>query len=337
MPPLPAKGLWLKCSKCRSWRISYRRNDPRHHQQPDRLHHRARPRIAATIRTDIAKIVQAPVLHVNGDDIEAVVRSPKSAAEYRQRFSKDIVVDIVLLSPPRPQRRRRAGVHPAANVRTIARHPTFGRYMRAPVGEGVIAQDEAGDGARRFEQARRQLTRPAKSYRPNKRLARRRWAGNAVAPSDDRRGAPRSRARSARIGSALSRCRRGLRSIRRSPASSTQRAAIESGEGIDWPFAEALAFGSLCCEGTMCACRGQDSGTRHFFHRHAVLVDQETESALRAARPYARQTRRAFAIIDSPLVGSRRARLRIRLQAGLTRQPGRSGRRSSATSPTARK
>ena len=90
---------------------------------------------------------------------------------------------------------------------------------------------------------------------------------------------------------------------------------IETGEGIDWATGEALAFGTLLVEGTPVRLSGQDSGRGTFSQRHAVLVDQETESRYIPLNHISRRPGATFEVIDSPLSEASRARLRIRLLA----------------------
>ena len=94
----------------------HRRLDPLHHQQPDRLHDRPRHSRSSPYCSDVAKMVEAPIFHVNGDNPEAVVHVAKIATEFRQQFQKPVVIDMFCYRRLRPQRVRRAGLHPAADV-----------------------------------------------------------------------------------------------------------------------------------------------------------------------------------------------------------------------------
>ena len=144
----------------------------------------------------------------------------------------------------------------------------------------------------------------AKSYRPNKAdWLEGAWAGLEPAPDDDRRGDTGVAARDAARDRA--RAGHGARGVSpepaRSPASSKPSAPrSRAGEGIDWATAEALAIGSLCAEGTHVRMSGQDSGRGTFSHRHAVLVDQETEERYVPIN-HVREGQAPFEIIDSPL------------------------------------
>src|SRR5204863_4200733 len=143
----------------------------------------------------------------------------------------------------------------------------------------------------------------AKGYRPNKAdWLEGAWAGLEQAPENDRRGD---------TGVAIETLRkvgRGLVSVpegfRLNPKIARQleakRAAIEAGDGIDWATAEALAIATLCAEGTHVRMSGQDSGRGTFSHRHAVLVDQESEERYVPIN-HVQPGQAPFEIIDSPL------------------------------------
>src|SRR6266403_2806636 len=143
----------------------------------------------------------------------------------------------------------------------------------------------------------------AKGYRPNKAdWPEGAWAGLGEATDDHRRGD------TGVAGERLRQIGRGLVTVpqgfRLNPKIARQlqakRAAIEAGEGIDWATAEALAIGSLCAEGTHVRMSGQDSGRGTFSHRHAVLVDQESEASYVPIN-HVRAGQAPFEIIDSPL------------------------------------
>ena len=254
--------------------------------------------------SDVAKGVQAPIFHVNGDDPEAVVEVANAAADYRHRFGKDVVIDLFCYR----RHGHNEGDEPAFTqplmYRTIARHPTTRQlYAQRLVAEGVIPEGEAEAMAARFVARLESEFEAAKSYRPNKAdWLEGAWAGLAEAPDDDRRG------ETAVDSELLQQLGRGLVTVPEgfhlNPKIARQleakRAAIESGEGIDWATAEALAIGTLCAEGTLVRLSGQDSGRGTFSQRHAVLVDQESEERYVPIN-HVRAGQAPFEIIDSPL------------------------------------
>ncbi len=254
--------------------------------------------------SDVAKGVQAPIFHVNGDDPEAVVEVARIAAEYRREFHKDVVIDLFCYR----RHGHNEGDEPAFTqpmmYRTIARHPTTRQlYAERLVDEGVVAAGEPEAMAARFVATLETEFAAAKSYRPNKAdWLEGAWAGLEPAPHGDC-GCDTG------VEPALLReLGRGLVSVpdgfRLNPKIARQldakRRAIETGEGIDWATAEALAIASLCAEGTHVRMSGQDSGRGTFSHRHAILVDQETEARWVPIN-HVRAGQAPFEIIDSPL------------------------------------
>jgi 2-oxoglutarate dehydrogenase E1 component len=254
--------------------------------------------------SDIAKAVQAPIFHVNGDDPEAVVEVALAAAEYRREFGKDVVVDLFCYR----RHGHNEGDEPAFTqplmYRAIASHPTPRQlYAARLVAQGVVAEGEPEAMAARFAARLEGEFEAAKSYRPNKAdWLEGAWAGLGEAPDDDRRG-------DTAVGiETLRELGRGLAAapadFRLNPKVARQldakRAAIESGDGIDWATAEALAIASLCAEGTHVRMSGQDSGRGTFSHRHAILVDQESEARYVPIN-HVRAGQAPFEIIDSPL------------------------------------
>jgi 2-oxoglutarate dehydrogenase E1 component len=254
--------------------------------------------------SDVAKGVQAPIFHVNGDDPEAVVEAASAAVEFRQEFKKDVVVDLFCYRRHGHNESDEPAFTQPLMYRTIARHPTTRQiYAERLVGAGVLRKEEADVMAAGFIAELETQFAAAESYRPNKAdWLEGAWAGLEQAPDDDRRGD---------TGVATARLReigRGLVTVperfRLNPKIARQlaakRAAIEAGENIDWATAEALAIGSLCAEGTHVRMSGQDSGRGTFSQRHAVLVDQESEEH-HVPINHVSPGQAPFEIIDSPL------------------------------------
>jgi 2-oxoglutarate dehydrogenase E1 component len=254
--------------------------------------------------SDVAKGVQAPIFHVNGDDPEAVVEVARIASEYRREFKKDVVVDLFCYR----RHGHNEGDEPAFTqplmYRTIARHPTTRQiYAARLIAEGVLAEGEPEAMATRFVARLETEFEAAKNYRPNKAdWLEGAWAGFEPAPNDDCSADTAVAVEVLReLGRGLTTAPEGFRLnpkiIRQLDA---KRAAIEAGEGIDWATAEALAIASLCAEGTHVRMSGQDSGRGTFSHRHAILVDQETEKRYIPIN-HVRAGQAPFEIIDSPL------------------------------------
>ncbi|HET6196007.1 MAG TPA: 2-oxoglutarate dehydrogenase E1 component, partial [Acetobacteraceae bacterium] len=171
------------------------------------------------------------------------------------------------------------------------------------VRDGVMTAAEVDAMASRFVADLESQFAAAENYRPNKAdWLEGAWAGLEPAPDDDRRGDTAVSLDVLReIGQRLATVPEGFHLNRKVARQlETKRAAIETGEGVDWATAEALAIGTLCAEGTHVRMSGQDSGRGTFSHRHAVLVDQETEQRYVPIN-HVREGQERFDIIDSPL------------------------------------
>ncbi len=231
--------------------------------------------------SDVAKMVQAPIFHVNGDDPEAVVHCARVATEFRQTFHCDVVVDMFCYR----RHGHNEGDEPAFTqplmYRKIAQHPTARQiYARRLIGEGLITEQESEDLVERFRSRLDGEFEGAAGYRVNKAdWLEGHWKGFEVARAGARRGETVVSLDTLRdIGTRLTEVPESLnvhRTIKRFLAN--RRRVVESGEGIDWATAEALAFGTLLREGFPVRLSGQDSGRGTFSQRHSVLVDQSTE------------------------------------------------------------
>jgi 2-oxoglutarate dehydrogenase E1 component len=254
--------------------------------------------------SDVAKGVQAPIFHVNGDDPEAVVEVARIATEYRQQFKKDVVIDLFCYRRHGHNETDEPAFTQPLMYRAIARHQTTRQiYADRLIEARIVDAAEVGSMATGFVADLEAQFEAAKGYRPNKAdWLEGAWAGLAEAPDDDRRGETGVALEVLReIGHGLVTVPEGFRlnpKIRRQLEA--KRAAIEAGEGIDWATAEALAIALLCAEGTHVRMSGQDSGRGTFSHRHAVLVDQETEQGYVPIN-HVRAGQGLFEIIDSPL------------------------------------
>lgn len=254
--------------------------------------------------TDIAKMVQSPVFHVNGDDVEAVMHVSRLAAEFRQQFKKDVFIDIVCYrrhghnesdEPAFTQPLMYKTVHGKKTTRTI--------YAEKLVGEGVMTQGETDEMYKAWQARLEQEFAAAGNYKPNRAdMLEGQWVGLKVAGRDNNPGDTAvSAATAQKIGRALTAVPAGFdlnpKIARQLDA---KKKMFETGEGFDWATAEALAYGSLTLEGFPVRLSGQDCGRGTFSHRHAVLTDQTTEKKYIPLNNIdARQAR--FEVHDSPL------------------------------------
>jgi 2-oxoglutarate dehydrogenase E1 component len=254
--------------------------------------------------SDPAKVVQAPIFHVNGDDPEAVVHVSRIATEFRARFKKDVVVDIFCYRRHGHNEADEPAFTQPLMYRAIADHPTTREiYAERLVKEGTVSQEDADAMVADFQAELDRQFEAAKSYRPNKAdWLEGAWTGLEVASGDDRRGETAVKMETLKeVGLSLCRVPEGFNLNRKLARQLEQKKkAIETGEGIDWATAEALAFGTLAVEGTFVRLSGQDSARGTFSQRHASLCDQETEGQsvpINSIRPGQAQ----FEVVDSPL------------------------------------
>lgn len=234
--------------------------------------------------SDVAKMIDAPIFHVNGDDPEAVVFAAKVATEFRQKFHKPVVIDMFCYR----RHGHNEGDEPAFTqpvmYKRIAAHPsTLELYSRRLISEGVITEGEV-DKAKADWRARLDAEFEAgTSYKPNKAdWLDGKWAGFKIADQEEdaRRGVTGVDLPILKdIGRKITKVPDGFRVHRTIQRFLENRAkAIENGVGIDWATGEALAFCTLLQENHHVRLSGQDSERGTFSQRHSVLIDQEDES-----------------------------------------------------------
>ena len=252
----------------------------------------------------MAQIVQAPVFHVNGDDPEAVVHVARIATEFRFRFKRDVVIDMYCYRRQGHNEADEPAFTQPIMYDAIDRHATTRAiYADRLVAEGLTTREEA-DGI--VESFRAQLDRDfeaANSYKPNKAdWLEGAWSGIEVAREGDRRGStavPLERLQA--VGQRLTEVPDGFGLNPKIARQFRQRAKVfETGAGLDWATAEALAFGTLAEEGIPVRLSGQDCGRGTFSQRHAVLRDQTDERKYTPLQHIGPAQGRVE-IIDSPL------------------------------------
>jgi 2-oxoglutarate dehydrogenase E1 component len=254
--------------------------------------------------TDIAKMLSAPIFHVNGDDPEAVVHVARIATEFRQEFKKEVVIDMFCY--------RRFGhnegdepafTQPLMYKKIKTQATTREQYAAQLVGEGVLTDAEAQAMVDDFQQYLEQAFEATKSYKPNKAdFLEGAWTGLKVASGDERRGVTAlTDEQFKRVGAALTRVPEDFNlNPKIARQMDSKKAMFEGKEGFDWATGEALAFGTLADQGNSIRLSGQDVGRGTFSQRHAVLYDQDNEEKyLPLQNISAKQGR--VEIIDSPL------------------------------------
>lgn len=234
--------------------------------------------------SDVAKMIDAPIFHVNGDDPEAVVFAAKVAIEFRQKFHKPVVIDMFCYR----RHGHNEGDEPAFTqpvmYKKIALHPgTVEIYSKRLIADGVMTEGEV-EKAKADWRARLDAELEAGSgYKPNKAdWLDGKWAGFKSADQEEeaRRGVTGVDISVLKdIGRKITKVPDGFRVHRTIQRFLENRAkAIDNGVGIDWATGEALAFCTLLQEGRHVRLSGQDSERGTFSQRHSVLIDQEDES-----------------------------------------------------------
>ncbi len=254
--------------------------------------------------TDVAKMVMAPIFHVNGDDPEAVVHVARIATEFRQAFGTDAVIDMFCY------RRfgHNEGDEPAFTqplmYNAIGAHlSTRDLYAQRLVDEGIYDQEAAQQVvADRIAYLDAEFE-AGTNYLPNKAdWLEGSWSGMVTAHGEDRRGETAVELDKLRqIGASMTTPPDGmtlnsklLRIIK------ARGDMIAKGSGIDWSTAEHLAFGSILMEGNPVRLSGQDSCRGTFSQRHAVFVDQANEERYTPLN-HLSEDQADFEVIDSPL------------------------------------
>ena len=231
--------------------------------------------------TDIALMVEAPIFHVNGDDPEAVVHAAKVATEFRQKFGKDVVIDIFCY--------RRFGhnegdepmfTNPLMYKKIKKQKTTLSLYTAELVKDGLIPEGEIEDMKAAFQAHLGEEFEAGKDYKPNKAdWLDGKWSHLNRDKEEYQRGETAIKPETfAEIGRALSTAPATLplhKTVGRLLESKAQM--FETGEGFDWATGEALAFGSLLSEGYPVRLSGQDATRGTFSQRHSGIINQDTE------------------------------------------------------------
>jgi 2-oxoglutarate dehydrogenase E1 component len=255
--------------------------------------------------SDVAKGVQAPILHVNGDDPEAVTFACKMAIDFRQQFHRDVVIDMWCYRRFGHNEGDEPSFTQPQMYAKIRQHPRVSKiYGDRLIEQGVVTQDWIDGTATAFSDNLELEFEAGKTYKANQAdWFAGRWSG-LHAPAD-----PEYARRNVETGidkkllESLGRTLTAIpeghevhKTLRR--VIDAKREMFEKGEGFDWATGEALAFGSLVSEGYAVRLSGQDSGRGTFSHRHAVWIDQNTGGRY---LPLEQVPHGRFEVLDSPL------------------------------------
>lgn len=232
--------------------------------------------------TEFAKIIQAPVIHVNGDDIEKVLMVANMAESYRSKFKKDIVIDVICY--------RKYGhnegdepmfTQPIMYSIIKNKKSSTALYLEALVAQNVISQKEIDDYTKNRMVFLDKKLEEAKTYKPSQEdWLKGKWSNldkkDRVKQEKISTGIKPDLVKT--IGKALTTYPSDMNINSKIIRLIEQKKKMfETGEGFDWSVAEALAYGSLMMEGSNVRMTGQDCKRGTFSHRHAVLFDQNNE------------------------------------------------------------
>jgi 2-oxoglutarate dehydrogenase E1 component len=233
--------------------------------------------------TDVAKAIQVPILHVNGDNPEAVVFAARLAAEFRCEFGTDVVIDLVCYRRHgHNENDEPAFTQPVMYKAIRALKTTRALYAERLAKEGSVSEAEAKQIADDYNQELEAAFEGAKDYKVNKAdWLEGHWTGLSAAAEQpeavDDTAAPLAQLKEvgAAISSAPADFNANPKILRQLEA---KKQAIETGEGIDWATGEALAFGTLLLDGNRVRLSGEDVQRGTFSQRHAVLIDQQNQN-----------------------------------------------------------
>ncbi|HJU31577.1 MAG TPA: 2-oxoglutarate dehydrogenase E1 component [Hyphomicrobiaceae bacterium] len=254
--------------------------------------------------SDVAKMVEAPIFHVNGDDPEAVVHVAKIATEFRQKFQKPVVIDMFCYRKHGHNESDEPAFTQPLMYRAIKSHASVVEiYSKRLIKEGVVTKPDVTAMQASVRAHLDEELAAADSYRPNKAdWLDGRWANVGFADDEARRGD---------TGVAIDTLKEVGRRITTVPQDfnahktiqrllQRRREMVETGTGLDWSMAEHLAFATLLNEGFPVRLSGQDSERGTFSQRHSVLIDQESERRYTPLK-YIAPNQGRFEVINSML------------------------------------
>lgn len=234
--------------------------------------------------TDVAKSINAPIFHVNGDDPESVFFVTNLAAEFRDTFNKDVILDIFCY--------RRYGHNEGDEpyftqpimYKAIKDHSTPCQiYKKKLIDNNVFTELEIKELEKKFIDFLEKEYKRSESYKSDERdWLRGKW-GSLIHPEEGIKknvdtGVDKDKLK--KIGFAISSYPKDIKIHNKlAKIIEARKQMVESGENINWAMAEALAFGTLLAEGYRVRLSGQDSIRGTFSSRHAAIIDQETEKA----------------------------------------------------------
>jgi len=231
--------------------------------------------------SDVAKMVEAPIIHANGDNPEAVVYATRIATEFRLKFNRDVVIDLVCYRRFGHNEGDEPSFTQPLMYKKIRSHPSsVNIYGEKLIKENLISKEEFNSQIKQFKDLLDQQFKTAKDYKPKIEWFEGSWSRYKPEKGKDKRGA---------TGADIDILLNISNKINIVPSEfnihktigkilETRQNKVDQGHGIDWATAEALAFGLLLEEGYPVRLVGQDSGRGTFSQRHSVLRNQVDNS-----------------------------------------------------------
>lgn len=231
--------------------------------------------------TDIAKTINVPIFHVNGDDAESVVRVARLAARYREAFRKDVVINVMCYRLHGHNEQDEPAFTQPIMYKTIKQHPTPGSIYAGQLTQaGVVTEETVASWKADIKAMLEKEFEGSETFRPKEEeWLKGRWKGLKYVtqePAQPKTGVSEKNLKT--LSKALLTPEDGanvnskiLRQLK------AKLELVNSGEGLDWAMGEALALGTLLQEDFRVRISGEDAARGTFSHRHAEWVDQETE------------------------------------------------------------
>jgi 2-oxoglutarate dehydrogenase E1 component len=227
--------------------------------------------------SDISKMVDAPILHVNGDDPEAVVYAARIAIEFRLKFNRDVVIDLICYRRFGHNEGDEPSFTQPLMYKKIRSHPsTIKVYGNKLIQENIISNENLNKNIKNFKDLLDDHYKNAKNYKPKIEWFEGTWSAYKPEKGKDKRGVTGASTKKLleisekiNIVSSELNVHKTITKILEA-----RKKSVSDGQGIDWSTAEALAFGSLLEEGYPVRLVGQDSGRGTFSQRHSVIRNQ---------------------------------------------------------------
>jgi len=253
--------------------------------------------------SDVAKIAQAPIFHVNGDDPEAVVHCAKIATEYRQKFNRDVVIDMVCYRRFGHNEGDEPSFTQPMMYKKIRSHPTtLSIYGKKLSEEGLISDTDVLEEKNKFKNFLEKEFESSKNYKSELKWFDGAWSRFKPGLGKDKRGVSGvDKKKLVEISKKISSIPRDFivhKTLKK--IFDLRLKSIEEGKSIDWSTAESMAFGTLLTEGFSVRLSGQDSGRGTFSQRHAVLRNQDNHERYIPLNNIS-NNQKSFEIIDSLL------------------------------------